>query len=260
MKKEEYYKFSEDKKLPPRCPCLSNCLRYFYTAYYIGQTCYKVRQDNAEANMKEMGILGNNESISNMLEAGEPVVLVAGNSSFYITNACPEFFLHPNQHKLPGMDSIATHTYSYDEYFRGSKFVAGESRHYTECPEYSLFSYKNALLKFQNINVVNSKGHNNIINTGSKNTIIVTTIVEKGNFNVLKDLLSSNKIEDFDIQELASYIEMDNVVIEEKKFGNKVNSWIIKMLSKALNGNWDISVDAAGKLLTDSISSYYGWL
>ncbi len=140
MLKKEYYEISEAKKLPLRCPCLSNCLRYRFTAYYVGQTCYETRSSTIEEKLKEMRIIGQEESISKMLDAGEPVTFIGGSSSFYITNGCPEFFLHDHEHKLSGMQKIGTHQFSYDEYFQGSKFIPGESRHYTECAEYSLFT------------------------------------------------------------------------------------------------------------------------
>jgi len=116
MNKEEYYNTSEKRNLPLRCPRLSNCSRYRYTAYFIGKTCYKVKSDNTEDNMKSMGILDDNERISEMLEAGEPTTIAGGENNFYINNACPEFFLYPHEHKLIGMEDVATHQYFYDKY------------------------------------------------------------------------------------------------------------------------------------------------
>jgi len=261
MNKEEYYKFSEDRKLTLRCPCLSHCSRYRFTAYFIGRNDYKVRSDDAEANMKDMGILDDNERISEMLQAGEPTTIIGGNNSFYISNACPEFFLHPHQHKLLGMGNVATHEYSYDKYFRGSKFKAGESRHYAECPEYSLFISKKSYLKIAEMSqtVINTSGDGNIINTGNNNTITANITVKKGDKNALERHLAANNIEDSDIQELTSIIDRDNTAIKEQKFGETVNSWIKKMLGKAVDGSWKISLGVAGKLLTDAITSYYGW-
>ncbi len=82
MTKKEYYKLSENKKLPLRCPCLSNCSRNRFTAYFIGKTCFKPDSNNDEENMKSMGIINYGDSISKMLCAGEPVTFIGGNSSF----------------------------------------------------------------------------------------------------------------------------------------------------------------------------------
>lgn len=100
-------------------------------------------------NMKHMGILNENENISKMLQVGEPVTYIGGRNNFYITNACPEFFLHEHEHKLFGMGNLATHQFTYDKDYLGSKFRPGESRHYTECPEYSLSSFKKPATKIR---------------------------------------------------------------------------------------------------------------
>lgn len=138
MTKEEYYKISKEQKLPLRCPCLNNCARYRYTAFFVGSACYKTSTQMVVQSMGKMGILSPKEDIEKMLDAGEPVTFIGGNSSFGISNACPEFFLHDHEHKMIGMKNLAVHRYSYDEYYRGDKFKPGESKHYTECAEYAL--------------------------------------------------------------------------------------------------------------------------
>jgi DNA-directed RNA polymerase subunit M/transcription elongation factor TFIIS len=85
-----------------------------------------------------MNIITSNQDISKMLDAGEPVTLIGGNRSFLITNGCPEFFLYPHEHKMVGMGNHAVHQYSFDEEYKSDKFIPQGSRHYTECPEYSL--------------------------------------------------------------------------------------------------------------------------
>ncbi|WPV67069.1 hypothetical protein [Chitinophaga sp. LS1] len=97
MNKEEYYNTSEKRNLPLRCPRLSNCSRYRYTAYFIGKTCYKVKSDNTEDNMKSMGILDDNERISEMLEAGNRLLLLVEKIIFTLTMHAPNSsFIHTN--------------------------------------------------------------------------------------------------------------------------------------------------------------------
>jgi len=261
MNKEEYYNTSEKRNLPLRCPCLSNCSRYRYTAYFIGKTCYKVKSDNAEDNMKSMGILDDNERISEMLQAGEPTTIAGGENNFHINNACPEFFLYPNEHKLIGMENVATHQYSYDKYFRNSKFKPGESRHYSECAEYSLFTSKKSILKIEKMinNKINTSGDGNIVITGDQNTVTTNITINKGDKNALARHLAENQVEIADIQELNSIIDQDNPLPEENKFGQKVNDWMKKMLGKAVDGSWTIGIAIAGKVLADAIIKYYGW-
>lgn len=97
--------------------------------------------------MQDMGILGQKEDIDKMLEAEEPITFTGGPRAYSICNACPEFFLHPNDHKPKGMEDLGVHEYRYDEEYRGEKFKHGASRHYTECAEYSLFTAKKGKLR-----------------------------------------------------------------------------------------------------------------
>lgn len=145
MDKKEYYKISEDKKLPMRCSCLNKCARYRYTALFIGNLALRNNYHDTELQMRKMNILGTDEVLSNMLVAGEPITMIGGNSSFYISNACPEFFLNEHEHKLTGLKSVAVHSYSYDEHYKNEKYIAGESRHYSECAEFSLYSFNNKI-------------------------------------------------------------------------------------------------------------------
>lgn len=147
MTKDEYYKISKEQKLALRCPCLSTCARYRFTAFLVGRACYNPRAQDYEGAMREMGILGKDEEIEKMLEAGEPVTTIGGSRSFWVNNGCPEFFLHSHEHKMSGMKDLAVHEYSYDEEYRGEKFIPGESRHYTECAEYALHLSKKGKLK-----------------------------------------------------------------------------------------------------------------
>lgn len=115
--------------MPLRCPCLANCSRYRYTALTMAQTCAPLKWTDPERNMKGMGIMAEYESLKKMLTAGEPTTFAGGNRNLFINNACPEFFLHGHEYRLLGMPNVATHQFSYDEDFIGSKFRAGESRH-----------------------------------------------------------------------------------------------------------------------------------
>jgi hypothetical protein len=62
-----------------------------------------------------------------------------------------------------------------------------------------------------------------------------------------------------DINELQTVIDNDNPVMEKKKMGSKVGDWTKKMLGKAVDGSWKVSLGIAGKLLADAIQAYYGW-
>ncbi|MBP6431193.1 MAG: HNH endonuclease [Ferruginibacter sp.] len=153
MTKQEYYDISDKRKVPLRCPCLNKCSRYKFTAFFIGSDCLNLKSNSFEDKMKEMNLLEANEEISKLLVAGESTTFIGGGDSFYINNGCPEFFLHEHEHKILGIPNFATHQLSYDKHYRSNdKFKPGESRHYTECPEYALHkSITIQLVKRKNI-------------------------------------------------------------------------------------------------------------
>lgn len=109
----------------------------------------------------------------------------------------------------------------------------------------------------QQNNITNS-GDGNLFNTGDNNRINQTVTIEKGNFEQLKQSLLDNGIGEAEIIELEQIIDTDIPTYTEKKFGTKVNSWIQKMMGKALDGSWQIGVGAAGGVLSELFMKYYG--
>ena len=102
-------------------------------------------------------------------------------------------------------------------------------------------------------------GSNNIIITGSHNVQKVNINVSQGNFEELSKQFQHAGLTTNDVQELQNIIDQDNSEPQSKKFGDKVNGWILKMITKVATGSWDIAIGAAGSLLADGISKYYGW-
>jgi hypothetical protein len=95
--------------------------------------------------------------------------------------------------------------------------------------------------------------------TGSSNFIQSDhRLVLHGDFASLSSFLKSVGVTDGDIIELDKAIKEDEAVEQEKGFGEKVSSWIGKMLSKAGTAAWSISTSAAGALLAKAIARYYG--
>jgi hypothetical protein len=46
---------------------------------------------------------------------------------------------------------------------------------------------------------------------------------------------------------------------KNKQFGDKVKKWLGKMLVKATEGTWNITIQTAATLLTAALQNYYGW-
>jgi hypothetical protein len=101
-------------------------------------------------------------------------------------------------------------------------------------------------------------GNNTTIIVGDHNTQTVSNIT-KGNFDSLAKLLSDNGVPKNEINELKTIIDNDNQQPKTREFGDKVKSWVSKMISKAMDNSWKIGLGAAGKLLADAIEMYYGW-
>jgi hypothetical protein len=103
-------------------------------------------------------------------------------------------------------------------------------------------------------------GDNTTIIVGDHNKQKVSNKkIVKGNFEILKEELLKNGIKTADVDELKQIVDTDNVDHEKQEFGLKVKTWVSKMMTKAIDGTWKIGLGAAGKLLADSIQSYYGW-
>lgn len=101
-------------------------------------------------------------------------------------------------------------------------------------------------------------GDNATIIIGNNNKQKVKNI-SKGNFKDLKKLLKENDIQDEDIVELESIIDKDNPNHEKQEFGDKVKTWITKMMMASMSGAWNMGIGAGGSLLADAIKTYYGW-
>jgi len=94
-------------------------------------------------------------------------------------------------------------------------------------------------------------------NENSQNFKIENNLLK--NFKELEKYFDENKIETENIKELSEIIDTDNQNDETKEFGYKVKNWISKMITKSMDGSWTIGLSAAGKVLADGISKYYGW-
>jgi hypothetical protein len=101
-------------------------------------------------------------------------------------------------------------------------------------------------------------GDNTTIIVGDHNTQTVSNIT-KGNFEALEKILSEKGVSNKDIEELQQVIDNDNPNEETKEFGNNVKGWISGMLTKTMDGSWEIGLGAAGSLLAEGIKLYYGW-
>lgn len=108
---------------------------------------------------------------------------------------------------------------------------------------------------------------NTTVNGGSANLIAAANSstftfnvdsVEKGSYASLESVLKESEISEEDLQELKVAIAEEPELSEDKKFGPKVASWMGKMVAKAADGGWTVSAGAAGNILAEVLSKFYG--
>jgi hypothetical protein len=116
---------------------------------------------------------------------------------------------------------------------------------------------KEIAVSSQGINIQNFQG---VLGDVSNSTLTqdLNMKIETHNFDSLKSFLLSEGLSDTDLSELKHAIQHDPEPDTKGKFGDKVSSWMGRMLTKAANGSWQVSAAAAGNLLAQAIGAYYG--
>ncbi|WP_303638086.1 AbiTii domain-containing protein [Stenotrophomonas tuberculopleuritidis] len=103
-------------------------------------------------------------------------------------------------------------------------------------------------------------GPNTTIQIGNANTANVTNTVAQGDLSSLVKLLRSKGVAEEDLRTLEVAVKADgDEPKKSKELGPAVSSWVGAAVMKAASGAWDISVSAAGTLVADALSRYYGF-
>lgn len=107
--------------------------------------------------------------------------------------------------------------------------------------------------------IINNTGDGNILNTGDKAKIVAKINISKGSKEELVNYLQENGISEEDTTELISIIDTEEPNLKKKAFGKKVGNWTKNMISKAVDGTWDVGIGAAGTILAEAIGKFYGF-
>ncbi|AMX19478.1 hypothetical protein HWI77_07990 [Acinetobacter venetianus] len=107
-------------------------------------------------------------------------------------------------------------------------------------------------------NVGNMANHNenSTINQTSTNNVNIV----KGDFNSLASNLRSHGVEEADIQELQTIIDVTPLPQSPNEYSPNLKAWIAKMVTKSIDGTWQVAVGAAGSLLATGLQQYFGIL
>jgi hypothetical protein len=105
---------------------------------------------------------------------------------------------------------------------------------------------------------INNTGDGNVTNTGDNAQINATISITKGDLKKLNETLKANGIEDTDIEELNAIVQTEQPDFENKKLGEKANSWILNIIGKTLSGIGKIGTGVSANLLATLIKHFYG--
>jgi len=100
-------------------------------------------------------------------------------------------------------------------------------------------------------------GSHNVVAGGEDVQQDVTQVVSEGSDEELTSYFQNLGVSEEDTEELLQAIEEDDEP-QEANFGDRVQSWIGKMVTKASQGTWKVGVEAAPKLITQGLMQYYG--
>ena len=108
-----------------------------------------------------------------------------------------------------------------------------------------------------NIGNVGSMANNN---TNSTMTQASTNNVQilKGNFNLLASKLRSCGVDDKDIEELQTIIDVTPLPQSSSEYSSALQDWLKKMMGKAIDGSWQIAIGAAGSILATGLQNFFG--
>ncbi len=107
--------------------------------------------------------------------------------------------------------------------------------------------------------IFNTKVYGGTANlVGSANNSSVEFNIELNNFESVRRVLQNNGVSKNDIDDLQNALKEDKLPQSPKQFGTKVSAWISRMMKKASDGTWNVGLAAAGNLLSEVLSKYYG--
>ena len=80
--------------------------------------------------------------------------------------------------------------------------------------------------------------------------------VPQGDFEALKEQLVSIGVSDEAVLELRQAIEADGPPKDDKTFGRRVSAWVGRMVARAAEGSWQVSLATAGTVLSKILTDY----
>ena len=135
--KEEYYKISDEQKLPKRCPVLGKYCRAVETRYQMG-----MKLGGSHISFEEfIDSYNQNWDKTNMIKAIEQVSWTYAHDVLTsVENACPEVTLFEPEY-LPF--HFRQSAFGNASWYKDTRRFTAEAKHYSECPEFSEYTFHN---------------------------------------------------------------------------------------------------------------------
>lgn len=70
--------------------------------------------------------------------------------------------------------------------------------------------------------------------------------------------LRSHGIEENDIQELQTIIDVGPLPQSSNEYSPYLRDWMKKMIGRSIDGSWQVAVGAAGSILATGLQNYFG--
>lgn len=102
-------------------------------------------------------------------------------------------------------------------------------------------------------------GDNITIMVGNHNHQQTAITVTKYDKAALADELRQHRVNEDDISELGVALNRDPIPSRAGEYGPAVQGWMKRMIGKAIDDSWNVSIGAAGSLLATAIQKYYGF-
>lgn len=139
MNEQEYYDYSLKVGSVARCPLLNICERRALTLKYfaLGDPPYN--------EIDESDYMPENYKTEKFTIVGESPNIIAGTNNYFYKNVCPETTLFDSS-TVPFVvpRGIASSSGEYDKYYKDEKSKVLATKHFTQCSEYSKYTYESA--------------------------------------------------------------------------------------------------------------------
>ena len=145
MDKTEYYKVSIENKVPKRCPILNFCERRAWTIYLYSYAKNGNNPGNVYDFLVGEGDLTPEFKSKAVKLQGEAPMVMQNDTFFSFNKTCPEVMLFDDSHRPIGFDKVACVKGDWDKFYEKDKHRHTEFQHFTDCAEYSYYTFSQNL-------------------------------------------------------------------------------------------------------------------